>query len=228
MSLSEPDFVTVSQDDQRAVDSEPATVDDGWWPLFEDRYGVGSHDRLMALFGQPCVTFADIASRFGVSRGARPPVARATAARRAARPSTPAAVPDLPAEAPPARGSAVSDVLSPRSTALSPGRIQLLHARDGFRTRAVRLDDRAVAITRARRSPRDDGAAAYHLHRYRGPADFIYYHLADADYLFLPKSVLPVQGALFFDVPASAYQPFKNTFEAFTTTRSLTGTDGRG
>ena len=38
-----------------------------WLTLFEDRYGVGSHQRLMALLAQPCVTFANIASRFSVT-----------------------------------------------------------------------------------------------------------------------------------------------------------------
>ena len=40
--------------------------------------------------------------------------------------------------------------------------------------------------------------------------------VAAADYLFLPKSALPAEGALFFDVATSAYRPFKNTFAAFT------------
>jgi hypothetical protein len=36
--------------------------------LFEDRYGLGAHARLLTLFQQPCVTFAEIADRFGVTR----------------------------------------------------------------------------------------------------------------------------------------------------------------
>jgi hypothetical protein len=216
MQSSEPDVVTEPRDAGHPADGGPVAIDRPWSSLFEDRYGAGSHQRLMALLGQPCVTFADIASRFEVTRER----VRQWHARL---------MPDAP------RGHQrqqqcrvyrqkrrlLEDPLfrsfyQHARPHLSPGRIQLLPAHDGFRTRAVRLDDRAVAITRARLSPGADGTAAYRLHRYRGPADFIYYHLAAADYLFLPTSVLPAEGALFLDEPASAYRPFKNTFGAFT------------
>jgi hypothetical protein len=36
--------------------------------LFEDRYGLGARQRLIALLQQPCVTFADISDQFGVTR----------------------------------------------------------------------------------------------------------------------------------------------------------------
>ena len=36
--------------------------------LFEDRYGRGAHARLLSLLQQPCVTFAEIADQFGVTR----------------------------------------------------------------------------------------------------------------------------------------------------------------
>ena len=39
-----------------------------WMNLFEDRYGTGSYQRLMGMFDRPCVTFAEIAGQFGVSR----------------------------------------------------------------------------------------------------------------------------------------------------------------
>jgi len=79
---------------------------------------------------------------------------------------------------------------------VSPGRIQLVRARDGFRTRSVRLDDRTVAIRRAGQPGSAAGPTIYRLHRYRGPADYVYYHLAGSDYLFLPKRVIPVYGTV--------------------------------
>ena len=36
--------------------------------LFEERYGPGSYQRLLALLQRPCVTFAQIANRFSVTR----------------------------------------------------------------------------------------------------------------------------------------------------------------
>jgi len=99
---------------------------------------------------------------------------------------------------------------------VSPGRIQLVRARDGFRTRSVRLDDRTVAILRAGQSEAGPGPVAYRLHRYRGPADFVYYHLAGSNYLFLPSHVIPPGGARFLDEPESTYRRFKNSFAALT------------
>jgi hypothetical protein len=216
MRSSEQDSPTPARDDEPRHDDGAVLPDGPWLSLFEDRYGAGSHQRLMAWLSQPCVTFAEVASRFGVTR-------------ERVRQWHSRLMPDAP------RGHQrqqlcrlyrqkrrlLEDPLF-RSfyqhvrPHLPPGRIQLLHSREGYRTRTVRLDDRAVAIRRASLSPGGDGTSAYRLHRYRGPAEFIYYRLADADYLFLPKSVLPAEGALFLDVPASAYRPFKNTFEAFT------------
>jgi hypothetical protein len=93
----------------------------------------------------------------------------------------------------------------------------LLRARDGFRTRSVRLDDRTVAIRRAGQAEAGPGpTAAYRLHRYQGPADFVYYHLAGSNYLFLPSPVIPPGGARFLDEPDSTYQRFKNSFAALT------------
>ena len=36
--------------------------------LFEDRYGLGARDRLLSPLQQPCITFAEIADQFGVTR----------------------------------------------------------------------------------------------------------------------------------------------------------------
>ena len=48
-------------DRTRATEEVPPSV-------FEERYGAGSQQRLIALLEQPCVTFATIATHFGVSR----------------------------------------------------------------------------------------------------------------------------------------------------------------
>ncbi|MEP7309507.1 MAG: hypothetical protein ABJA98_28715 [Acidobacteriota bacterium] len=104
--------------------------------------------------------------------------------------------------------------LSPRFR--QSGRIQLLRARDGFRTRSVRLDDRTVVIGRAGQAEAGPGPTAYRLHRYRGSADFVYCHLAGSNYLLLPSHLIPPGGARFLDEPDSTYQRFKNSFAALT------------
>lgn len=98
-----------------------------------------------------------------------------------------------------------------------PGRIQLIRARDGFRTRTVRVDNRTVAIRSAGRCATKGGgpdAATYRLTNCHGSIDLIYYRLDDTDYLLLPRQLLPPTGALFLDAPSSRYWPFKNSFDA--------------
>ena len=43
-------------------------VDTRWRVVFEDRDGADGLERLLKMFSQPCVTFAEIAERFGVTR----------------------------------------------------------------------------------------------------------------------------------------------------------------
>ena len=185
-----------------------------WLALFEDRYGAGSHQRLLLLLGQPCVTFAQIASRYGVTR-------------ERVRQWHAQLMPDAPSGH---RRQQLCRVQRHKRKLLeeplfrtfyqharpflSPGRIQLVRARDGFRTRSVRLDDRTVAIGRAGLAAAGQGVAVYRLQRFRGPADFVYYHLGGSNYLFLPAAVIPPEGGRFVDQPDSAYQGFKNTFAA--------------
>jgi hypothetical protein len=38
--------------------------------------------------------------------------------------------------------------------------------------------------------------------------------LSGEDYLFVPKTLIPLAGTTFLDSSASKYQPFKNTFRA--------------
>ena len=187
-----------------------------WLALFEDRYGTGSHQRLMVLLEQPCTTFAHIASRFGVTRE------RVRQWHAQLLPGAPSGH----------RRQQLCRVQRQKRKLLeeplfrsfyqharphvSAGRIQLLRARDGFRTRSVRLDDRTVAIRRASQVDAGPGPTAYRLHRYRGPADFVYYQLTGSNYLFLPSHVIPPGGARFLDEPDATYQPFKNSFAALT------------
>jgi hypothetical protein len=186
--------------------------------IFEDRYGTGSYERLMAMFDRPCVTFAEIAGHFGVSRE------RVRQWHRQLRPDAP-------------RGHArqrVCVVYHQKRRLLEdslfrsfyqharphvePGRIALIPTREGFRRRVVRLDGATVVIRAARRHPRPEGSAempAYVLTSSRSGADFVYYKLSPDEYLLVPASELPAERTTFFDTPGSRYQRFKNNFGGF-------------
>jgi hypothetical protein len=188
-----------------------------WRLAFEDRYGSGAHTQLMGLFDQPCVTFADIAVKFGVTRE------RVRQWHRQVRPDAP-------------RGHArqrlcvahrqkkqlLQDPLfrafyQHARPQVAAGRITLVRTRDGFTRRAVHLDGWMVAIKHARRQADAEaygGKTAYVLINSQRAVDYIYYRLADDDYLLVPKTALPGNRTTFLDTPASKYQRFRNTFSA--------------
>jgi hypothetical protein len=188
-----------------------------WLGIFEDRYGAGSHARLMSLFERPCITFADIAVTFGVTR-------------ERVRQWHIRLLPDAP------RGHARQRLCiahrqkkrlldDPLFKAfyhharphVAAGRITLIRTRDGFTRRVVHLDGWAVAIKNARRQGEVDangGKIAYVLINSHRAVDYIYYRLADEDYLLVPKTALPDDRTTFLDTPISKYQRFRNTFSA--------------
>jgi hypothetical protein len=191
-----------------AAASDPRSIG-----LFEDRYGVGAQDRLLALLQQPCVTFAEIADQFGVTRecvrqwhqrllpGAPTGHQRQRLCRQYQR-----------------KRALFKDELFAgfyrRFRAQVPSRrIGLIPARDGFRRRAVTLDRHVIVLKRARASAAPSAATAYRLVNGVGEADFVYYELNDTDYLFVPRPALNA-ATMFVDAAGSTYHQFKNTFGA--------------
>jgi hypothetical protein len=191
--------------------------------IFEDRHGAGAYDRLIEELRQPCITFAAIAKRLDVSRE------RVRQWQRQL-------LPDAPRGHERQRLCAISRhkrrlLADPLFRAfyrharafISRARIELIDGSAGYRTRAVRIDRRIVALRDARRSADAATAAAnqqaYLLARCRN-ADFLYYQLSADDYLLLPVEELPATGVTYRDRSGSRYEVFKNTFEAINGDRS--------
>jgi len=203
--------------DPDANAGEQEQVDARWIALFEDRYGSGAYRRVIELLRQPCVTFAAIAKGFDVTR-------------ERVRQWHLQILPDAP------RGHERQRLCGlyqqkrrllgdPLFRAfylharphLDAGRIELIKASDGYRTRSVRIERRAIAIRDASRSAtirEGSDVRAYALARYRGSADFVYYRLTASDYLLVPRTELPPGGTTFSDRPASRFYVYKNTFDA--------------
>jgi hypothetical protein len=200
---------------ERAVhDSRPPDV--RWLGLFTDKYGPGSYERLMSLLRESCVTFADIAAEFRVTRE------RVRQWHLELLPGTP-------------RGhqrkhlclvqrqkkQLFADQLfrtfyRNARNHFAAHRFVLIPASDGFRKRAVRLDDAVIALKAASlaRRPAPDNVKTYALGGHAGEADFIYYRLSGEDFLFVPRRLMPATGTTFLDTDASKYQRFRNTFHA--------------
>ena len=196
----------------------PRTIDARWLAVFEDRHGAGSYERLLSLLRQPCITFAAIGSQFGVTRER----VRQWHARW---------LPEAPTGHERQRLCGLQNqkrrllgepmfrsFYQHARPHFEPGRIELIKALEGYRTRSVRIDDRLVAIRDARGSSMvrsRSKAVTYRLTRCRGAADFVYYRLNNSDFLFVPADLVPAGGTMFSEAPGSKYHKFRNTFAAF-------------
>src|SRR4051812_41269650 len=185
--------------------------------LFDDRYGRGAHQRLLDRLAQPCVTFAQIADEFGVTRERvrqwqaeyLPDAPKGRARRRLCMLQQ-------------ARRKVLTDPLFKAfyrnaRTSFEPQQVHLIRARAGFRTRLARVNGYLVAVKRARRrTGRSPGAAVHVLTTCRREADFVYYQLDEHEFLFVPTAELPGTGTTFLDSPGSKYQRYRNTFAVAT------------
>ena len=146
---------------------------------FDGRYGDGSFDELLRRLGQPCISFAQIASHFGVTRE------RVRQWHRQWLPDAPTGLqrrrlcaayqdkrrlmldPLFRAFHREARASIGAERIHP---------VAVARAASGRRT--VRIDRFVIALRDAVTSPP----------RYRGRADFIYFRLAGDEFLFVASA----------------------------------------
>ena len=198
--------------------------------LFEDRYGPGSHQRLLGLLQRPCVPFARIAARFQVTR-------------ERVRQWHTLWLPDAPSGRERRRLCAVqhqqrrlfADALFAafvRDVKQHAGglRIEPVAAASGYRTRLAKLGGCVVALRDVRHTARRaslDDSASYRLVGYRGRAEYVYVLLTEADFLCVPVSELPLHGATFVDHDRARLRPFKNCFGPLLSAAASSFTESR-
>jgi hypothetical protein len=183
---------------------------------FEDRYGRDSHARLLRRLARPCVSFADIAAEFDVSRE------RVRQWRQLWAPHAPTGLERRRQCLASRRRRALLAHDAFRAfyhavrVHLPPHRFGLVPSLSGFRKRVVRIDDQIAVLTAARALGRGGPGQppAYALPPVPRHAAFVYVQLGAGDFLFLPASALPVRGTTFVDSPGSKYQRFRRTFAA--------------
>jgi len=188
-----------------------------WRTLFEDRHGAGAFEQLLADLQQPCLTFAAIAKRFNVSR-------------ERVRQWQMRLLPDAPRGHERQRQCAVfkrrqrlmqdplfRDFYRHVRSHVAPGRIELIKATDGYRSRAVRVDQRTVVLRTAQlvdmRASAGTPTPVYRLTAPPPAADLVYYRLSTEHYLLVPVRDLPARAITFVDREGSRLGPFKNNAE---------------
>jgi len=202
-----PDDVPASPDTGTNADREPRRI-----ALFEDRYGAGSHEQLLALLRQPCIPFARVAEQFGVTR-------------ERVRQWHGQLLPGAPSGHERKRQCALlrqrrrlledplfKDFYRHARERFPADRIGLIRTRTRYRSRRLLLDGLAIALCR--------GTMETHGIRL-GPTsartfdaiDFVYVRLeAENEYLVIPRPL--VRAPL---IPDSALVgPFRNSFDALT------------
>jgi hypothetical protein len=194
------------------------TDSSGWRALFEERHGRGAYERLLIELRQPCMTFAAIAKRLGVTRevvrqwqiSLLPEAPRGLERRRLC-----AAFRQ--------RRRLLEDPLfrdfyrhARRHTV--PDRIELVQGTAGYRRRMARIGTHVVALRSARpmsaEGMRLAAAPGYRLATYRGTADFVYYRLTRDEFLLMPAHHLRARETRFVEASGARFGEFKNTFVA--------------
>ena len=193
--------------------THPASTDRGATlppSVFEERYGAGSRAVLITLLERPCVTFAAIAERFGVSRE------RVRQWHRALLPAAPTghARQRLCARHQ-QRRRLFQDPLfrtffRQARSHFGAGVVQPIHSRHGYRTREVRVAGHLVAL----RTAAPQGAGSSQRFRYRGAAEYLFIDLGDDGFLFVPAAAAQ-PGDARSAWPASL-EAFRNSFAALT------------
>ncbi len=191
-------------DRTRATEEVPPSV-------FEERYGAGSQQRLIALLEQPCVTFATIATHFGVSRE------RVRQWHRDLLPGAPTGH---------ARQRICAQHQHRRRLLQDPlfrtffrharshfetATVQPVRSRHGYRTRIARIGTHLVALRDS--SLHSEEAADLPQFRYRGIAEYVYVCLGPETFLFLPASAAWAHQAS-GNLKATNLEVFRNSFAA--------------
>ena len=184
---------------------------------FDERYGAGARAQVVRLLSQPNVSFATIASMFGVTRECvrrwqrtflpEAPTGRERQRLCRARRQRQLLLRDSTFAAFYRHARRHARAVFPQSG------LGLLKARSGYRKRLVHLADKLVFLKAARVSPRSGTSLTeYVLSPYRGPADLIYYKLSEDDFLLVPRHDVPTSGTSFVDGPSSRYYRYRNSF----------------
>jgi hypothetical protein len=196
-------------------------VDQHWLDLFEDRYGAGAYARVLEQLRTPCVSFADIAQHFGVTRervrqwhlqlmpGAPRGHQRRRLCLREEWKRTLLTDPVFRAFYRRARQH------------FAAGEVVPIAGRRGYRRRAIRLAGQLVTLKTARvvgdtpaEAVPSHPATSYVLTPGRRGAEFIYYHLTPDSFLFLPADLLPRSSTTFVERTDSKYWRYRNSFVA--------------
>jgi hypothetical protein len=168
--------------------------------LFDDRYGPGSYRTLLTLLRQPCVSFAEIAAQFGVTRE------RVRQWHRDLLPGAPTGharqrlCTQLQQRKRLLQDPLVRTFFRHARPHFASGRIEPIRSRQGYRTRSVLIDKQVVRLRDIDQRARDHGSA-----------DFVYVRLSDDEFLFVPDAAF----ALLSRAQRTAQAlPYKNSFAA--------------
>jgi len=195
-------------------DAPRDTTRDAWAiTLFDDRYGLGAQERLLAMLRQPCHTFARIAEEFGVTR-------------ECVRQWHKRLLPDAPTGH--ERQRQCRQLRHRRRLSKDPliigfhrriraqfphVRVTLVPSHDGYRSRSVRVNDRLVGLTSATWLESTDAQPGFVLTYATWTVDYVYCELGETAFLFLPREALPRRTTRLDE--ALSLDEYRNTFGAF-------------
>jgi hypothetical protein len=174
---------------------------------FDERYGDGAFQRLTERLEQPCLTFAQIADEFGVSRE------RVRQWHRQLLPHAPSGHERQRLCAVYRRrrrlfGNALYRAFFQRARAhFGQGRIEPVRGRSGYKAGTVFIDKHPVALRDVPYAAIDELPPGF---RYRGAADYVFLRFQNDEFVFIPAGLAAAGARTWLAVSS-----FRNGFDAF-------------
>ncbi|MBI4170191.1 MAG: helix-turn-helix domain-containing protein [Candidatus Aenigmarchaeota archaeon] len=188
---------------------------DEWARRFDERYGEGAYERLLKDFQIPCIDYQETADKHGVEREAvrkwhdriLPEGAKTGHERRHV-----CAIGRWKKEL--FENELFSAFYRDARKFFQPEDIETILTSGSFRTRAVKLKGKIVALRRGTEVPSlDSHRKTYHLRVPQEQADYAYYLLRKG-FLFVPRNEMPQTMATFVDNKTWKYYRFRDNFDA--------------
>ena len=189
------------------IDAPRDTARDAWSiTLFDDRYGLGAQERLLAMLREPCQNLCPDCP--GVRRDQecvrqwhRRLLRDAPTGHERQRQCRQLRRKRL------SKDPLLLGFYRRIRAQIPDARLTLVPSHDGYRSRSIRVNDRLVGLTRAAWLESTD-AAGYVLTCATWTVDYVYCELGDTDFLFLPRCTTRIE-------EGTSLHGYRNSFDAF-------------
>ncbi len=221
--FSEDDLKKYRQEHRHKGSGRRKLTAEEWARNFDRWRGEGAYQKLLGMFENPCITYADIADEFYVTRALveywHNRVYPNAEFRERQKTCT---IKNRRQEL--FRNEDFRAFYRAARRRFPRESIEFIQRSRRFSPRAVNLKSKKVLIRKATKRPyaqstqkgktyRHGHGRTYTLHSPYEDSDYVFYRLRGPNFLFMPPDVLPPKATLFVDSETSKYHKFRNNFD---------------